>query len=83
MDERQGDRMIAQAPTPRRIKRGEVSPRAALGRGLSRPDAVLRGADALYAATAQATGSTLVSWDGEPIRRAGAITRTDWLNAAA
>src|SRR5215217_1302978 len=30
---RQGDRMIAQARTPRRIERGEVSPRAALGRG--------------------------------------------------
>jgi predicted nucleic acid-binding protein len=41
----------------------------------------LRGADALYAATAQATGTTLVSWDNELIQRAGAITPTDWLAA--
>jgi len=39
----------------------------------------LRGADALYAATAQITGSTLVSWDQELIRRAGGMTPTDWL----
>jgi predicted nucleic acid-binding protein len=41
----------------------------------------LRGADALYAATAHLTGSTLVTWDNELIQRAGAITPTDWLNA--
>jgi predicted nucleic acid-binding protein len=41
----------------------------------------LRGADALYAATAQLTGTTLVSWDNELIERAGALTPTDWLNA--
>lgn len=44
-------------------------------------DAFLRGADALYAATARLTGSTLVSWDGELIRRAGAISPSDWLMA--
>lgn len=43
--------------------------------------AFLRGADALYAATAQVTGSALVSWDQELIQRAGAVSPTDWLNA--
>jgi predicted nucleic acid-binding protein len=41
----------------------------------------LRGADALYAAAAEITGSTLVSWDQELVQRAGALTPTDWLNA--
>jgi predicted nucleic acid-binding protein len=41
----------------------------------------LRGADALYAATAQITGSTLVSWDQELIQRAGAVSPTTWLDA--
>jgi predicted nucleic acid-binding protein len=41
----------------------------------------LRGADALYAASAQLTGDVLVSWDNELIRRAGALTPTDWLAA--
>jgi predicted nucleic acid-binding protein len=41
----------------------------------------LRGADALYAATAQITGTILVSWDNELIQRAGAVTPTDWLAA--
>jgi predicted nucleic acid-binding protein len=41
----------------------------------------LRGADALYAATAQLAGATLVSWDNELIQRAGALTPTDWLAA--
>jgi len=44
-------------------------------------DAFLRGADALYAATAERTGSTLISWDQELIQRAGALSPTDWLNA--
>lgn len=39
----------------------------------------LRGADALYAATAALHGAQLVSWDEELIRRAGATTPTDWL----
>jgi predicted nucleic acid-binding protein len=43
-------------------------------------DAFLRGADALYAATALITGSTLVSWDNELIQRAGAHSPTDWLD---
>ena len=51
---------------------------AALRRGSA---AFLRGADALYAATAQLTGSTLVSWDRELIQRAGAVSPTDWLAA--
>ena len=37
----------------------------------------LRGADALYAAAAETAGSTLVSWDGEHLNRAGAIRPTD------
>ncbi len=41
----------------------------------------LRGADALYAATARALGSPLVSWDEELVRRAGAITPGEWLAA--
>ncbi|MFN8636965.1 MAG: type II toxin-antitoxin system VapC family toxin [Chloroflexota bacterium] len=41
----------------------------------------LRGADALYAATAQVTGSTLVSWDRELIERAGALSPSGWLDA--
>jgi predicted nucleic acid-binding protein len=40
----------------------------------------LRGADALYAATASLTGTQLVSWDNELVRRAGGLTPTDWLN---
>lgn len=40
---------------------------------------LLRGADALYAATAEISGAQLVSWDEELIRRAGAISPTDWL----
>jgi len=39
----------------------------------------LRGADALYAATAALTGHGLLSWDGELIQRVGALTPTDWL----
>lgn len=42
----------------------------------------LRSADALYAATAQLTGSTLVSWDNELIQRAGAVSPTAWLDAS-
>jgi predicted nucleic acid-binding protein len=51
---------------------------AALQVGTSAP---LRGADALYAATAQLAGAQLISWDNELVGRAGAITPTDWLNA--
>ena len=42
---------------------------------------VLRGADALYAATALLTGTQLISWDNELVRRAGALTPTAWLDA--
>ena len=41
----------------------------------------LRGADALYAATAQLTGAQLVSWDNELVRRASAMTPTAWLDS--
>ena len=41
----------------------------------------LRGADALYAATARMLGARLVSWDEELVRRADAITPDDWLAA--
>jgi predicted nucleic acid-binding protein len=44
-------------------------------------DCFLRGADALYAATARVTGATLVSRDRELIERAGALSPTDWLDA--
>jgi predicted nucleic acid-binding protein len=40
---------------------------------------LLRGADALYVATAAMLNAPLVSWDEELIRRAGAISPTDWL----
>lgn len=43
---------------------------------------LLRGADALYAATAEVTGSQLISWDEELVRRANAITPSDWLLAS-
>lgn len=41
----------------------------------------LRGADGLYAAAAQQSQSTLISWDNEHLQRAGGITPTDWLVA--
>jgi predicted nucleic acid-binding protein len=39
----------------------------------------LRGADALYAATASLTATSLVSWDDELVKRAGGFTPADWL----
>lgn len=39
----------------------------------------LRGADALYSATAEVVACTLVSWDNEHLRRAGAMTPEKWL----
>lgn len=41
----------------------------------------LRGADALYCATADLEGCDLVSWDEEHLARAGAVTPPDWLVA--
>ncbi|MCX6876767.1 MAG: PIN domain-containing protein [Verrucomicrobia bacterium] len=41
----------------------------------------LRGADAIYSATAEIAGCTLVSWDKEHLQRAGALTPDDWLVA--
>jgi len=41
----------------------------------------LRGADALYAATAEIAACDLVSWDKEHLQRAGALTPDDWLVA--
>lgn len=41
----------------------------------------LRGADALYSATAEIVGCALVSWDNEHLKRAGALTPDDWLVA--
>ncbi|MDW8478614.1 MAG: PIN domain-containing protein [Xanthomonadales bacterium] len=43
------------------------------------PRLSLRGADALYAATAQLTATKLVTWDRELIDRAGALTPEEWL----
>ena len=42
---------------------------------------LLRGADALYAATAELNQARLVSWDAELLRRAEAITPSGWLAA--
>lgn len=42
----------------------------------------LRGADAIYAATAERHEVPLVSWDRELITRAGAMTPTEWLARA-
>jgi predicted nucleic acid-binding protein len=41
----------------------------------------LRGADAIYSATAEIVGCSLVSWDKEHLKRAGALTPDDWLLA--
>jgi predicted nucleic acid-binding protein len=46
---------------------------------LTGTESFLRGADALYAATAAICRTQLISWDDELVRRAGAITPTDWL----
>ncbi len=47
------------------------------------PQFLLRSADALYAAVAALYSAPLVTWDAELIRRAGAITPTNWLAANA
>ncbi len=39
----------------------------------------LRGADALYAATAAQTHTPLITWDDELVKRSGAMTPTDWM----
>lgn len=41
----------------------------------------LRGADALYVATAEIVGCDLVSWDSEHIQRAGALSPDEWVAA--
>jgi predicted nucleic acid-binding protein len=41
----------------------------------------LRGADAMYSATAEIVGCALVSWDKEHLKRAGALSPDDWLVA--
>lgn len=40
---------------------------------------LLRAGDALYVAVAAIYSAPLISWDAELIRRAGALTPTDWL----
>jgi predicted nucleic acid-binding protein len=40
---------------------------------------LLRGADALYAATAQLATAPLVTWDEELVQRIGATTPSGWL----
>lgn len=40
---------------------------------------MLRGVDAVYAATASVLDTALVSWDEELVRRGGGITPADWL----
>jgi predicted nucleic acid-binding protein len=46
-------------------------------------DCRLRGADALYAATAERLGCPLLSWDSELMARGGALSPRDWLAANA
>jgi len=41
----------------------------------------LRGAEALYVATAEQTASQLITWDAELAARASGITPTAWLTA--
>jgi len=41
---------------------------------------LLRGADAIYAATAALTGTMLVTWDDKLLERAGGTTPADWLS---
>jgi predicted nucleic acid-binding protein len=55
---------------------------ALLAKALSQGTAkFLRGADAMYSATAEIVGCDLVSWDKEHLQRAGALTPEDWLIA--
>lgn len=42
---------------------------------------LLRGADAVYAATARIVAAPLVTWDDELIQRAGGMTPDSWLAA--
>jgi len=44
---------------------------------------LLRGGDALYAATAKLLEAPLISWDGELVERAKAVTPDTWLTAHA
>jgi predicted nucleic acid-binding protein len=44
---------------------------------------LLRGADAIYVATAATLGLPLVTWDEEVVRRGGAVSPPDWLTAQA
>ncbi|HVS01665.1 MAG TPA: hypothetical protein VMT16_02765 [Thermoanaerobaculia bacterium] len=44
-------------------------------------DCRLRGADALYAATAAQLGCPWLSWDAELVTRGGALSPRDWLAA--
>jgi predicted nucleic acid-binding protein len=41
---------------------------------------LLRGADAIYAATAALTGTTLITWDSELLVRAAGTTPAVWLS---
>ncbi len=50
--------------------------REAVRAGTSR---FLRAGDALYAALAEGLGGSVVTWDDELVRRAGAMTPRDWL----
>ena len=85
---RVGDSAIAQAagekmaehPALRLEPLSEVLLAAAGQLGVDRR---LRGADALYAATAERLGCPLLSWDSELITRGGALTPRDWLAANA
>lgn len=67
---------ILSAADVREFELGAALLRTALSQGTAQ---FLRGADALYAATATLTQSTLVSWDKEHLLRAGGISPADWL----
>jgi predicted nucleic acid-binding protein len=69
-------RTIAKIPTLKLIPSNRIALEIALDEGCER---FLRGADAIYAATARITRSLLITWDQELIERAGGITPADWL----
>ena len=85
-------RKLSSASTGRRLADDVLSSASVLHRAVDDtllsaavqvgPNAALRGADAIYAATAHLTGTQLISWDNELVRRAGALTPTGWLDVS-
>ncbi|MFQ3670635.1 MAG: type II toxin-antitoxin system VapC family toxin [Verrucomicrobiia bacterium] len=67
---------IAKIPHLELVSSSRISVDAALADGCGH---LLRGADAIYAATARFTRTQLITWDQELIERAGGVTPTTWL----